>query len=126
MFELGRLIRSRMHAYPTPSMPQLEALHFVHGRGPATMRELAAHLKIKAPSATALVGELCRAGMLSRSTGTADRRSVMLRLTARGARQLRLSIARRQKVIAELLSPLPPGERARFNRILETVVSANR
>ena len=108
MFEFGRLIRSRMSAHPSPSLPQL-----------------AAHLKVKAPSATALVAELARAGLITRSTG-ADRREVMLVLTAKGTKVLRTSVARRAKIIHDILLPLPARDRKAFDRILRTIICSNR
>jgi len=124
MFEFGRLIRSRMSAHPSPSLPQLEALHFIAPEH-RTMRALAAHLKVKAPSATALVAELARAGLITRSTG-ADRREVMLALTAKGTKVLRTSVARRAKVIHDILLPLPARDRKAFDRILRTIICSNR
>jgi DNA-binding MarR family transcriptional regulator len=125
MFEFGRLIRSRMSAHPSPSLPQLEALHFIAPERRA-MRSLAAHLKVKAPSATALVAELARAGLITRTPGAHDRREVMLALTAKGTRVLRISVARRAKIIHDILLPLPARDRKAFDRILRTIICSNR
>jgi DNA-binding MarR family transcriptional regulator len=125
MFEFGRLIRSRMNAHPSPTLPQLEALHFIAPEC-RTMNALAAHLKVKAPSASALATELVRAGLITRSASAHDRREVTLALTRKGAAALRISIARRKKIIGEVLTPLSTRDRDAFNRILQTVVTANR
>ena len=123
MFEFGRVIRARMSRYPSPSLPQLEALHHVNEHPRESMRALAAHLKIKAPSATALVDELVRARLIRRERSRDDRRAITLALTPQGSRVLRQSIERRKNVIGDVLSPLPERDRAEFNRILEVIVS---
>lgn len=126
MFEFGRLIRSRMAPAPC-SLPQLEALHFVadHERRP-TMRELATHLKVKAPTATALVDELVRTGYLERAPEAADRRRVTLGLTAAGRRMFKDSVERRVRVIESVLEPLSHKDREAFNRVLHIIVSSQR
>lgn len=126
MFEFKRLILSRMRNYPCPSLPQLEVLHFVAENSTPTMRELAAHLKITAPSATALADELVRAKLIARTKSAEDRRRVTLSLTAQGKRELRASMARREKIINQVLSPLSSKDRDEFNRLLQVIVSTNR
>ena len=128
MSEFGRLMKSRMRqpdAPDCPSMPQVEVLQFVSERKSPTMRDLALYLKVKAPSATSLAGELVRAKLLSRVSGTADRRQVRLAITPKGAASLAKATARRKKVIGSLLSPLGERDRAEFNRILQTILSNN-
>ena len=123
---LGRLIKSRMHAHACPTLPQLETLDFI-ARTPhaPTMRELAGHLRIKAPSATVLVDELVRARLVVRAHGTLDKRAVGLALTAHGRRMLKQSTARREKVIGQLLKPLSARDRAALNRILARIIATN-
>lgn len=126
MFEFKRLIRARMRDQVCPSLPQLEVLHFVSENAAPTMRELAAHLKIAAPSATALADELVRAKLIARTQSPEDRRRVTLELTAQGKRELRSSIARREKIINQVLAPLSSRDRDEFNRLLQVLVSTNR
>ncbi len=127
MFEFGRLIRCRMQSYASPTLPQLETLQFVaeHSDRP-TMRELAAYLKVKAPTATALVDELAKAKLIERLSGKTDRREVSLGLTAAGKTRLKEHLARKSKVLSEVLTPLSVRDRKEFNRLLEVIVSSNR
>src|ERR1700680_4169165 len=55
----------------------------------ATIRALAERLQIEPHSAVELVNRLERRGLMRRRRGTADRREVLVRLTARGERLLR-------------------------------------
>lgn len=118
-------MRRRMGEYVALSLAQVEALHYISERGMPLMRDLAGHLRIKAPSATALAAELVRAGLVKRTAGTGDRRQVSLALTAKGAQTLKETVARKREVIAEVLSPLSAGDRREFDRILERIIKAN-
>jgi DNA-binding MarR family transcriptional regulator len=125
LFEFGRLVRSRMRVPSFPTLPQLETLHFIAESGAEpSMRQLALYLKVKAPTATALVDDLVRAGLISRS-GTRDRRVVSLSLTQKGRRMLKENTTRRARIIAGILSPLSARDRSEFDRLLRIVVSAD-
>ena len=127
MWEFGRLIRSRMRdgAQPCPSISQIEALQFVSEQGGPTMRDIAALLKVKAPSATALVDELVGSGFLTRTPDPADRLQVRLAMTRKGASALATAVARKKKVISSVLSPLAASDKAQFDRLLQKILTHN-
>jgi DNA-binding MarR family transcriptional regulator len=65
----------------------------------ATIGELAARLQLKHHSMVELVDRLARRGYVARIAGPEDRREVIVRLTAAGARVLRsLSLAHREEL----------------------------
>jgi DNA-binding MarR family transcriptional regulator len=126
LFELGRLMRRRMSVAVPLSMPQVETLHFVAEGDCPTMRQLADYLKIQAPSATALVAELVRAGLLRRKTEGADRRRITLALTPRGKKLFDETLRTRKRVVAGVLSGLTSRERVQFDHLLTVIIKANR
>jgi len=125
MFEMGRIMRSRMEGEPVRvSMPQFETLRFIALTQSPTMREVARQLKVKAPSATALVSELERAKYVRRIADPQDRRQVRLEVTTRGREILEEGIKRRVRVFKSVLSPLSSKDRADLNRILKKIIEA--
>jgi len=63
------------------SVSQMEVLHFVVERGNATMKEIAEHLQIKPPSATAIVETLCKKKLLKREVSKKDKRITKILFT---------------------------------------------
>ncbi len=125
MFELGRMVRCRMREHMALTLPQLEVLHFVEYAKSPAMSTVAAHLKIKAPSATALIGEMVALGMLKRTADAHDRRQIQVTLTTKGIRLLGESVERRTQVISDMLAHLSARDKEEFARILEEIVSAD-
>jgi DNA-binding MarR family transcriptional regulator len=77
----------------------LLAVKGLPGGARATIGELAARLQLKHHSTVELVDRLEKAGYISRAAGDEDRRQVIVRLTASGARVLRkLSIEHHQEL----------------------------
>ena len=124
MLEMGRLMRSRMvGVMPLPSA-QCETLWLISERERPSMRDIARHFKISAPSATSLASELARGGYLVRTSDAKDRRQVRLILTPKGRKTLRGVMERRKKVLESVLSVLSARDRADLARILSNIVSA--
>lgn len=126
MFEFGRLVRCRMRGTTNLTLPQLEVLHFVHESDSPAMRAVAAHLKVKAPTATALIDDMVLRDMITRLPHETDRRQVRITLTSRGKKLLNESIARRGKVLENLLARLSEEDREDFIRLIRSIVSLNR
>lgn len=68
------------------SMGQFWGLHAVSRFGPTSVRSVADHLMVSAPTACANVDALVRAGLLERRRSEADRRFVEVALTPKGRR----------------------------------------
>jgi DNA-binding MarR family transcriptional regulator len=121
--EVGLLIKSRMQKAIALPFSQYQTLHFVAERSRANMQEVAQHFKIRAPSATFLVEELVRAGLVSRHTNPKDRRKVEVTLTAQGKKMFKTIQTKRDKILGTLFNSLPPADRKELNRILENIIS---
>jgi DNA-binding MarR family transcriptional regulator len=63
------------------SVSQMEVLHFVLERKNPTMKEIAEHLQVKPPSATAIVETLCKKKLLKRGVSKKDKRIVRVSFT---------------------------------------------
>jgi DNA-binding MarR family transcriptional regulator len=127
MFDFFRLLKSKMRTnIPAncPSLSQLDVLDYVSTAQAPTMRDVAQYLKVKAPSATALVEDLSQAGFLRRVANPKDRRQVQLALTKKGQQILERSKAERKKVLISMLSPLPPKDTEEFNKLLKKIISS--
>jgi DNA-binding MarR family transcriptional regulator len=75
------------------SVPQFRALRHV-GRHPGDgLTPLAEHLGVSLPAASALVGRLVAAGLVTRNVDPAERRRITIELTARGRERMAASSA---------------------------------
>ena len=125
MSTLGKLIKNRMERVAALPMAQLEVLRFVAEAEHPTMRDVAIHHHIAAPSATALVQELARLGYLTRVADRKDRRQVRLEMTQKGKKALKLTMEKRKQVLTELFSTLTQQDKDTFNRILGNILAAS-
>jgi DNA-binding MarR family transcriptional regulator len=80
--------------------------------GPCRLTALAANEGVTQPAMTQLVDRLQGAGLLARVPDPADRRVVLVRITAEGKAMLARRRAARAERVAGLLARLSPGERA--------------
>lgn len=124
MAEFGRQLRTQMRGDTTcPSISQLETLQFVFEHRSPTMRDLAAYLKVKAPSATSLINELVRAKMISRHGDPNDRRQVRLATTPKGEKELTRISQKKRQIIGSMLRALNPRDREALNGLLQKVLA---
>jgi len=99
--------RSLGAAAEETTLAQYRALVVLASRGPQRMTDLAAALGVAASTAGRMCDRLVRKGLVRRSRGRADRRSVQVSITAAGRRVVDEATARRRALIAEILSRLP-------------------
>jgi DNA-binding MarR family transcriptional regulator len=125
LFEVGRIIRRAMVTKQATAMPlsYIETLRFIEEKGKPTMRDVAAYLRIAAPSATAIVEALVSEGHLERSADGKDRRIVRLALTAKGARLLAKTARIRLETLRGLVGTLSARDRKEFIKILSKIVN---
>ncbi len=121
-------------ALGTVTLPQLWALEHLYDGGPCTMRALAAELHLQGSTATGLVDQLERRGLVGRRRNRTDRRVVQVVLSAKGRRcieQMRaqktaslmrgfgrhsqaereLFLASVEKLVGELAAPAPASRK---------------
>lgn len=86
--------------------------------GCCTMTTLAHSLHVQLPTATGIVSRLVAAGYLKRAPHPADRRQVIVELTAKGQTFIQEFQAVVRRRWEEVLQSLSPTELAAFHRIL--------
>lgn len=99
----------------------VETMKFIGDRDRPSMRMLAEHLSITAPSATSLVTRLTRAGLVTRTKNPRDRRASELVLTRKGQARLKRTVERGIGILGEVFSVLTPEEFAAFTAALERI-----
>ena len=107
---LHRLLRQESLAGLSPA--QASALGAVKRLGSPTLGELAATEQVQPPTMTRLVATLSDAGMVTRITDVADRRSARVRITPNGRRALERIRTLKNAFLARRLAELSPAERA--------------
>lgn len=128
MFGMRRLMKAKLmpHVHANPhAWLRLEVLRYIEKAGEPTMREVALHFQIAAPSATTLIEKLVEEGMATRKRGTKDRRIVCIVISAKGRAALEKQRTHADDVVRELMSVLPEPDLERFIEILRKLHSAN-
>lgn len=123
--EAGSLIKSRLQRALPLSFAQYQTLSFVAQRARPGMQDVARHFKITAPSATFLVDELARGGLLSRRANRNDRRKIELALTSKGKGVLRICARKREQVLGRMFKVLNEDDRNDLNRVLKKLMTVN-
>ena len=110
-----RVVQSARHYLRTQNLggitlPQLRALAYVLRQPESTLGELAEHLVITAPSASALADRLVKQGLLKARIPPENRRRVSLVVTADGERIVARATNLWQTELAWRLAPLSEQE----------------
>jgi DNA-binding MarR family transcriptional regulator len=109
---LARLVR-RLRQEPGPPAPQLTVLARLDREGAASVSDLAAAERMRPQSMAQTVGDLERAGLVSRRPDPADRRRLFVELTPGGVELLHTTQARREGWLTDALErELTAEERA--------------
>jgi DNA-binding MarR family transcriptional regulator len=105
-----RFIRTQMRQHTSLSVPQFRALGFLQRRTGASQSELAGHLGVTPPTASALVDRLVQQGLVDRCPHPRERRRHVLTLTAAGSELLAAAQAASRTRAAAALAALHPDE----------------
>jgi DNA-binding MarR family transcriptional regulator len=108
LFEVMR----RFHPRDGLSLTAASALRRLERLGPSRLTELAAAEGVTQPGMTQLVSRLEREGLVRRGGDPADRRVVVVTLTAAGRAAVRERQAARVRALAAVLSDLSPADHA--------------
>jgi DNA-binding MarR family transcriptional regulator len=122
--DVGLLIKSRLQRVLPRPFSQCQTLWFIAEEGRPNMQDVAKHFKITAPSATFLVEELARAGLVARKAAHTDRRKVELVLTPKGKRECKVLEQKRAKVLSGIFAHLSDADRTELNRLLKKILAA--
>lgn len=102
---------------------QIEALNLLGVSGTKTMKDIALHLKITPPSATVIVDELRKRGLVERRGDSRDRRVVSIALTRDSKRTFSQIHRRKKSVLEGFLSKLSVRDRRSLGRIIRTLIT---
>lgn len=92
------------------TLAQYRALVVLASRGPQRMVDLAVALEVVPSTAGRMCDRLVRKGLIRRHRARADRRSVLVSITAAGRQVVDQATARRRALIAGILGQLPAGQ----------------
>ena len=102
---------------------QVEVLGFIGPTGKITMKSIADHLGITPPSATEVIKEMEKKGLVKRIDDKKDRRIVFIILTSM-AKKLSVSLCKRKEFILEkMLSKLSEKDHQSFERIIRVLIT---
>lgn len=106
------------------SLAEARVLYELGHRRRSSASELGRDLELDLGYLSRLLQGLKRRGLVQARRAPEDARRSVLTLTSRGQKSYQLLDARSRKEVGELLSTLPPGQRARLVGAMKTVESA--
>jgi DNA-binding MarR family transcriptional regulator len=102
---------------------QVEVLRFIGPAGRETMKNIADYLKITPPSATEIVSEMEKRGLVQRKSDTNDRRVVFIILSP-SAKKLFISLSKRKDtILKKMTSKLNEKDYKNLERIIKILIS---
>jgi DNA-binding MarR family transcriptional regulator len=105
--------KGRDMASPAPvSSSQLRVLYILDRDQPINLRTLGEVLGSAPSSVSRMCDRLAALGFVERSPSSASRRELELRLSSRGESYLKDLRARRETALLDVISAMPPAERA--------------
>lgn len=107
---VGVATRSLGAAAEHTTIAQYRALVVLASRGPQRMVDLAAALDVAPSTAGRMTDRLVRKQLVRRHRGRADRRSVLVSVTAAGRQVVDEATARRRVLVAGILARLPASD----------------
>jgi DNA-binding MarR family transcriptional regulator len=96
------------------TLPQLRVLVMVEDGAPLNLSAVAEGLGVNPSNASRTCDRLVKGGLLDRREDPADRRHVVLTLTAGGRRVLRSMLGQRRTIFQQVLDEMRPADRARL------------
>ncbi|HXP53664.1 MAG TPA: MarR family winged helix-turn-helix transcriptional regulator [Streptosporangiaceae bacterium] len=107
---VGVATRSLGEAAELTTIAQYRMLVVLASRGPQRMVDLATALDVAPSTAGRMTDRLVRKQLVRRQRARADRRSVVVSVTATGRRVVDEATARRRVLIGDILAQLPAGQ----------------
>lgn len=114
-WQYGRNLVSQGEA----SLPEVWILEYLCERDACPMNELASFLRLGNSTVTGLVDRLVRRGLVRRQRRAADRRLVLVSLSARGKTILCKMAVQKRAMLQDWFGRLTGRERAEFLRMVE-------
>ena len=85
---------------------QMEILYFISTTEKPKMKQVSSFLFIKPPSATPIIENMVKKGLVDRVADTKDRRSIYLDITKKGEKALKKHQKDMDRLMTKILSPL--------------------
>jgi len=102
---------------------QVEVLHFIGPSGRVTMRSISDYLRITPPSATEIVTEMEKKGLVKRTSDRDDRRVVYIAFT-RMSQKLFSSISQSKELIfKKMIAKLSRADQSSLERIIRILIT---
>ncbi|MGN6635032.1 MAG: MarR family winged helix-turn-helix transcriptional regulator [Oryzihumus sp.] len=108
---VGVSARSLSQVEDAVTITQFRMLVVLDGHGETRLNQLAERLGVSSSTALRMVDRLIIAGLVTRQENQADRREVLIGLTAEGERLVRDVTERRRAEIAAIVSAMPAARR---------------
>lgn len=102
---------------------QMEVLRFIGPSGKETMRHIADYLKITPPSATEIVAELEKRGLVKRKGDKDDRRLVFIVPTEMSKKLFVSLFKRKDAVLKKMISKLNEKDKKNLERIIRILIA---
>lgn len=106
------------------TLPQLRVLMMVASRERVNLAAVATALGVHPSNGTRIVDRLVQAGLLHRGDDPADRRNLVLELTADGGDLVERITAHRRAAIVQILDDMPAGRRTEIGPVLHAFAAA--
>lgn len=100
------------------TLSQLSILMTLQERGPMRMTALAAHQRVRTPTATVAIRRLQKLGLVDRSRDAADLRAVVVGITPHGRAICCAALAIRHVQFAAMLMTLSPEDRTSLSEAM--------
>ena len=121
---VGVSARSLAGVEDTVTVTQFRTLVVLSAHGPTTLVQLAGRLEVNSSTAQRQVDRLLALGLVTREENPADRREVVIDLTAAGSRIVATVTRRRRAAIVEVVATLPVGQREQLIGALQAFSDA--
>lgn len=100
----------------------IDVLTYIADKGEPSMKDIANHLKITPPSATAIIEIMQKKKLLTRVSNDKDRRSIQVSLTPKAWKFFKSLHERKSVVFTKMLSKLNNTEQKQFIKILTILI----
>ncbi len=100
----------------------IDTLTYIAEKGEPSMKDIANHLKITPPSATAIVEIMQKKKLITRVSNDKDRRSIRVALTPTAWKFFKSIHEKKFTVFTKMLSKLNDAERKQFTKILNILI----
>lgn len=121
-----RLIRKEFRSQRDPELrlAEFRSLAFINRTGGCSLSEVGEHIGLEAPTASKLVDNLVKRGLIRRQEDPDDRRRVRLQISPKGKRSIDIAFEHTRKFLARRLAHLTEKEREDVTKATEILRDA--